>query len=88
MYYTRVSEVFEPIEVITFFHKGKLEPLRFRWKGRVYRIAKIYSTWTEAKGKKRLNHFSLCTRESPDFFELTFDRQSFSWELARTAAAG
>ena len=88
MRYAQVSEVYEPIEVITFFHDGRLIPLRFRWNGRVYRVAKVCSSWTESRGKDCLNHFSIYTRESSDFFELTFDNQSFSWLLARTTSSG
>ena len=31
----------EPIDVIALFEKGRMRPVRFRWKERVYKIVKV-----------------------------------------------
>ncbi|MFQ5770426.1 MAG: DUF6504 family protein [bacterium] len=81
------EEIFEPIEVITFFEQGKLHPLRFKWKGQVYKISRVNSHWSVQEGLSRQYHFSV-TAETPDCFELIFDTSDFSWELARVYLEG
>lgn len=81
------EEIYEPIEVITFFEQGKLHPLRFRWKGEVYKITKVNSFWSVQQGLGRECHFSVTTN-SPDCFELTFDTANFDWQLARVYLEG
>ena len=39
----------DPVDVLTAFTGGKLEPLRFRWRGRVVRIRKITGRWSRRR---------------------------------------
>ncbi|RMG68059.1 MAG: hypothetical protein D6715_03325 [Calditrichaeota bacterium] len=81
------EELFEPIEVITYFREGKLIPLKFRWNGRVYPVRKIHGQWKENQGLARQYHFSVSS-DGPDCFELIFDTGDFSWQLARVCLEG
>lgn len=81
------EEVFEPIDVITVFHNGALQPLRFKWKDAVYKVAKVQSQWTVPKGQGRAYHFAVSTG-SPDSFEIIFDADDLQWQLARVAMDG
>ncbi len=81
------EEIDEPIAVITFFEQGKLHPLRFRWKGQVYRIKKVNGFWSVQDGLSRKYHFSV-SANAPDCFELTFDTADFNWQLARVYLEG
>ncbi|MFQ6114804.1 MAG: hypothetical protein ACE5NG_12110 [bacterium] len=81
------EEIFDPIEVITFFEHGKLHPLRFKWKGKVYKITRVNGFWSVQEGLSRQYHFSV-TADSPDCFELIFDTADFNWQLARVCLEG
>jgi len=81
------QEIDEPIEVITFFEQGKLHPLRFRWKGEVYKIMKVNGSWSVQEGLNRKYHFSV-TANTPDCFELAFDTVDFNWTLANIYMEG
>jgi hypothetical protein len=81
------EDIFEPIEVITYFRDGQLQPLRFRWNGRVYRIQQINGQWQEFQGRGRQVHYSVSSGNS-DNFELLFDSGDFSWQLARIGLEG
>ncbi|MCA9744161.1 hypothetical protein KC734_21670 [candidate division KSB1 bacterium] len=81
------EEVFEPIDVITVFQNGKLQPLRFKWKDSVYRISKVQSHWMVPQAQGRAYHFAVTTG-SPDSFEIIFSDSDLKWQLARVAMDG
>lgn len=81
------EDVFEPVEVITLFQHGKIQPLRFRWNERAYKISKINGGWVSDEGINRYYHFSVMS-DGPDCFELTFDSRNMSWELSRVCMDG
>lgn len=81
------EEIFEPVEVITFFQNGRLHPLRFKWKGKVYKITRVNNVWSIQNGLNRQHHFSV-TAGSPECFELIFDTKDFNWQLARVYLEG
>lgn len=81
------EELFEPIEVITFFKNGQIIPLKFRWNGRVYKIKQVAGHWKENQGYAQQHHFSVQVEDS-DCFELLFDGADFSWQLARVCLDG
>ncbi|RPH89744.1 MAG: hypothetical protein EHM72_19975 [Calditrichaeota bacterium] len=72
----------EPIEVITYFDKKQMKPIRFRWRDRAYRVAAINGIWYDIKGRNREYHFHVATRESGSF-ELIYDSGDFVWKLGR-----
>ena len=81
------EEIFEPIQVISFFQNGQLHPLRFKWKNRVYKIIRVNSSWSSQLGTGKRYHFSVIS-DTPDCFELIFDSSTFFWELARVYVEG
>jgi hypothetical protein len=81
------EDLFEPIDVITFFRSGKLIPLKFRWNGRVYKVKQVNGSWKENQGYGRQYHFSV-QADGSDCFELLFDSSDFSWQLARVCLEG
>jgi hypothetical protein len=81
------EDVYDPVEVISLFRHGKIQPLRFRWNERVYKVSKINGGWVSDEGISRIYHFSVLS-EGPDCFELTFDSRNMSWELTRVCMEG
>ena len=81
------EDVFEGIEVISLFRNGKMQPLKFKWNERVYRVVKVNGTWVCDEGINRLYHYSVMS-EGPDCFEITFDQRNMSWELSRVCLEG
>ncbi len=76
------EEIFDTIDVITLFDRGGLQPLRFRWNGRVYKIAEVQSIWSLPNNQHRTYHFSV-RGQGPEYFEIVFDPENFHWQLAR-----
>lgn len=81
------EEIFESIEVISLFKEGKLQPLRFKWNGRTYKINRVNGHWVSHLGQGKQYHFSLIA-DSTDYFEITFDTSSFDWQIARVCMEG
>ena len=81
------EDVYEPIEVLAVFRKGKLEPIRFKWNERVYKIGKVNGCWVSDEGINRYYHYSV-TVGGPDCFEICYDSRNMTWELARVCLEG
>ena len=81
------EDVFQPIEVITLFQHGKIQPIKFRWNERVYKVEKVNGGWVSDEGINRMYHFSVMS-QGPDCFELTYDSRSLKWELTRVCIEG
>jgi len=81
------EEIFEPIEVICHFKSGKMNPIRFKWNERAYKVKKVNGYWISDEGINRFYHFSVSV-EGSDFFELTFDMRGMNWELSRICMEG
>lgn len=81
------EDIFEPIEVISYFKDGQLRPLRFRWNGRVYKIQQVNGHWVSHRGYNKQHHFSIIS-DSQDYFELQFDSTDFDWQVARVCLDG
>ncbi len=78
------AELNDRVEVYTVFHdRGrKIEPVKFRWRGRTYAIEEITYTWKSIKGATEFIHFAV--RDMSDLFELVFNTRTFVWELHGT----
>ncbi|MFN8178128.1 MAG: hypothetical protein U0167_09370 [bacterium] len=75
-----VEKVQEPIEVLSRFVEGKIQPVRFRWRGRVFTITRVTSAWMRREGEQREHFFSVGvgTREQ---YELCYCPQTSLWTL-------
>ena len=76
------EDIYEPVEVISYFDNRQMRPLRFRWKGRTYKIAQTNGVWSDVKGRTREYHFHVKTVKSGSF-ELIFNNTTFAWKLGR-----
>ena len=81
------EDIFELIEVYTHFQHGKAIPLRFLWNTRVYKVKTVQSQWSEKIGSGRQIHYSVLTNDS-NCFELIFNTEDLSWEVARVYLEG
>lgn len=77
-----IEEVNEPVEVISYYDGQKMRPIRFRWKGRVYKIAHVNGVWDDIKGTSREYHFHVSAHNSGSF-ELIYNNSGFAWKLGR-----
>lgn len=77
----------DPVDVLTAFVNGQVEPLRFRWKGRVIRVTRVTGRWNRREGQARLQYFAIedATLTS---YELCYDPRGPSWILSRAWGAG
>lgn len=72
----------DAIDVLSVFTASGVEPIRFRWRGRVYRIVKVSGRWHRREGTGLLHHFSVeCA--GGDSFELCYDPRPPRWTLTR-----
>ena len=72
----------DPVDVLTSFVEGQMQPLRFRWKGRVVRVKKVSGQWVRREGQTQLRYFAV---EGPqnDTYELCYDPRGPRWVLSR-----
>jgi len=76
------QEINQPIEVMVVFQKGRMIPVRFRWNGRVIKIAKITGWWRTDEGKFRIRHFAVIDKSS-QFFQLSYKERTAEWFLSK-----
>ena len=77
----------DPVDVLTAFTDGTVEPLRFRWKGEVIRVQRVTGRWSRREGQTLLRYFSV---ESPraESYELCYDPRGPRWILCRAWSGG
>lgn len=76
------QELNDPVDVLVLFEDGSLKPQRFRWKGRVHRVAQVTGRWKTDKGSAQVRHFALMDEEA-NFFQLAYDEHSSNWRVTR-----
>jgi len=82
-----IHEINEPVTVLTRFSGGQLDPLRFKWKNRVFDVDRVTGKWEEHDGQYKLHYFSVITGEE-DFYELVYNTRTMGWTLSRTDLDG
>jgi hypothetical protein len=80
----KIEEINETVQVISYFDGRTTRPLRFQWRGRAYRVARINGVWDGVKGRAREYHYHVATRESGSF-ELIFNNAGMSWKIGRVS---
>lgn len=75
-----VTRYEEPVEMISHFTDGTVQPCRFRWNGRVYHIASVSSCWESRRGAYQLFHYVVRT-DCEDVYEIHFDTSDLTWIL-------
>ena len=82
-----IQDINEPVTVLTRFSGGQLDPLRFKWKNRVFNVDRVTGKWEEHDGQYKLHYFSVLTSEE-DFYELVYNTRTMGWTLSRTDLDG
>ncbi len=75
-----IEKIHEPIEVLGKFLEGKIQPLRFRWRGRVFTVSDVTGTWIKRVGEQRVHYFSLGVG-TKDSYEISYAPQTSRWTL-------
>ncbi len=75
-----VESVQEPIEVLSRFVEGKVQPVRFRWRGRVFTVSRISSAWLKREGERR-EHFFSVGAGGREQYELSYRPDTSQWTL-------
>jgi len=69
----------EPIRVLAAFGGGRVEPLRFKWQHRTYRVDRINAHWLQRDTDSPTWHFSVQVDDQTYYLHLrTHDLQ---WQL-------
>ncbi len=74
------QEINQPIEVMAVFQKGRIIPIRFRWNGRVIRIARVTGWWRANEGGFRIRHYAVID-ENSQFCQLCYKERTAEWFL-------
>jgi hypothetical protein len=82
-----IQDINETVTVLTRFSGGALDPLRFKWRNRVFDVDRVTGKWEEREGQHKLHYFSIVTR-GEDFYELVYNTRTLSWTLTRTDLEG
>jgi hypothetical protein len=72
------QEIDQPIDVIAVFQKGRMVPVRFRWDGRVIKIARVTGRWKTSEGKFKIRHFAVIDKNS-QFCQLSYRERTGEW---------
>lgn len=75
------TSINEKIKVVSLFENGQIKPILFSWQKRIYKILKIVFSYSKNIGKEKIFYFSVETIGG--VFELSFNREKFSWDLEK-----
>ena len=82
-----IEDINEPIAVLSKFERGKIEPLRFKWRRRTYKIDKVNGNWERREGQFLVYYFSVATSNS-GLFEIFLDSRNMGWRLGKIFIEG
>lgn len=77
------NQVFEPVEVIAYFHELKIEIVKFKWNNKVYKVNQMMNTWKIPDGDGFSSHFVVLCKENELLCELSFNHTDLKWELVQ-----
>ena len=72
----------DPVDVLTAYVQGDLQPLRFRWRGKVVRVRRVTGRWARRDGQTVYRHFAIESDQDATY-ELCYDPRSPIWTLTR-----
>ncbi len=85
--YFMIESIHDPIEVITMFTAGRMKPIRFRWKTKTVKIAKVTGDWVRHEGQNKIHYFALLA-DNADYYEIRYDSREMTWQLTRVWMEG
>lgn len=74
------QEIDQPIDVIAVFQKGSMVPVRFRWNGKVIKIARVTGRWKSSERRFRIKHFAVTDKNSQSC-QLSYKERIGEWFL-------
>jgi len=74
----------ERVEMIAHFAPGKVQPLRFLWRGRPHKVTAVRGRWTTVDGRRKRCHFAI-QAEGVGSCEIMFDLESLGWAIQSIA---
>ncbi len=74
------QEINQPIEVVAIFQNREMSPVRFRWNGRVIKIARVTGRWKTNEGRYRIKHYAVMDQDS-QFCQLSYRERTDEWFL-------
>lgn len=83
----KVEEIGDKVEVVVWFKASRLMPLRFKWRGRTYKVREVTGEWKSEIGATHFHHFAVQS-DSPDIYELSYNEQAYTWKLENVAISG
>jgi hypothetical protein len=85
--YFMIEAIHDPIEVITLFTAGRMKPIRFRWKGKTVKVAKVTGDWARNEGQNKIHYFAILA-DNADYYEIRYDSREMTWQLTRVWMEG
>jgi len=82
-----IEELNDPIDVVTVFRDGSMAPVKFRWAGRTYPVARVAYKWVTREGAYPVHHFSVVTR-ADTIYEIILNTQTMQWTLIKAQMDG
>ena len=82
-----IQDINEAVTVLTRFGGGQIDPLRFKWKNRVFDVDRVTGKWEEHDGQYKLYYFAVVTK-AEDYYELIYSTRTVGWTLSRTDLEG
>jgi hypothetical protein len=75
------TSIKEKVKVLSLFETGKIRPVVFLWRHRIYKILHVSFSYSKNVGREKVFYFSVETESGT--LELSFNREKFSWEITR-----
>lgn len=72
----------DPVDVLTAYVQGEVQPLRFRWRGRVVRVRRVTGRWARRQGPTVLRYYAV-EGQGDATYELCYDPRESRWTLSR-----
>jgi hypothetical protein len=85
--YFMIESIHDPIEVIAVFTGGVMKPVRFRWKNKTVKIARVTGDWVRHEGQNKIHYFALLA-DNQDYYEVRYDTRDTTWQLTRVWMEG
>ena len=83
----KIEDVGDTVEVVVWFKAGRIMPLRFRWRGRTYKVRNVNADWQSEIGATRFHHYAVMS-DAPDVYELSYNEHTYAWKLEKVAVDG
>lgn len=78
-----VNQVFEPVEVIAHFNNLKIQIVKFKWNGSVYKVTEMLQSWKIPVREGFVMHYIVTCKDKDLLCELSFSNTDMKWELVR-----